>query len=55
MTRNVKKFSQEEFSKLVDEFVKKSVSVILQSRIPSKELQKHNKTFIYYLICVSRN
>ena len=50
MTRNVKKFSQEEFSKLVEVFVKKSVSVILQSRIPSKELQKHNTKNTYVTV-----
>ena len=37
MTKNVKKLSQEDYWKIIDEFLIKSVSIILQSRIQSNE------------------
>jgi len=40
MTKNVKKLSQEEFSKILDEFVIKSISIIVQSRVSANNLNE---------------
>ena len=54
MIKNEKKLSKEDFSKIIDEFLKKSISIILNTRInPDKneEIEKSaNRNVIFYFL-----